>query len=166
MFCCCREIIADEETTFSRTLVKGLEQFHKMVGGAGRGGSGCSSLPCFCVCLCLPAGWPAFSATPPIPPAPLALLLSPTPCVTAPVAAYSRTRLSYRTLPITNQRTWHAANAENVKLACSSLHYPTLPPFALQQAANAKDGKLAGPDAFMLWDTYGFPVDLTEVRPA
>ncbi|PRW58002.1 alanine--tRNA ligase isoform A [Chlorella sorokiniana] len=55
-----REIIADEEATFSRTLVKGLEQFHKM-------------------------------------------------------------------------------------------------------AASAKDGKLAGRDAFTLWDTYGFPVDLTEL---
>jgi hypothetical protein len=30
-------------------------------------------------------------------------------------------------------------------------------------AAAAKDGQLAGTDAFMLWDTYGFPVDLTEV---
>ena len=30
-------------------------------------------------------------------------------------------------------------------------------------AAASKDGKLAGTDAFMLWDTYGFPVDLTEV---
>lgn len=28
-----------------------------------------------------------------------------------------------------------------------------------------QDGKLAGTDAFTLWDTYGFPVDLTEVRP-
>jgi hypothetical protein len=55
-----REIIKDEETTFSRTLVKGLEQFHKYAEGA-------------------------------------------------------------------------------------------------------KGGKLAGADAFMLWDTYGFPVDLTEV---
>lgn len=55
-----REIIKDEEATFSRTLVKGLEQFHKMAG-------------------------------------------------------------------------------------------------------NAKDGKLAGADAFALWDTFGFPVDLTEL---
>ncbi|KAL4446750.1 hypothetical protein ABPG77_007994 [Micractinium sp. CCAP 211/92] len=32
-----------------------------------------------------------------------------------------------------------------------------------KMAANAKDGKLAGTDAFTLWDTYGFPVDLTEL---
>ncbi|KAL4856101.1 Alanine--tRNA ligase [Chlorella vulgaris] len=32
-----REIIKDEETTFSRTLVKGLEQFHKMAGNAVKG---------------------------------------------------------------------------------------------------------------------------------
>ena len=32
-----------------------------------------------------------------------------------------------------------------------------------KMAAASKGGKLAGADAFMLWDTYGFPVDLTEV---
>lgn len=31
-------------------------------------------------------------------------------------------------------------------------------------AGNADKGQLAGADAFMLWDTFGFPVDLTEVR--
>ena len=32
-----------------------------------------------------------------------------------------------------------------------------------KMAAAAAGGQLAGADAFMLWDTYGFPVDLTEV---
>ncbi|KAL6774483.1 TSA1 [Auxenochlorella protothecoides x Auxenochlorella symbiontica] len=30
-------------------------------------------------------------------------------------------------------------------------------------AAEAQDGVVSGPDAFLLWDTFGFPVDLTEL---
>eukprot|EP00271_Cylindrocystis_brebissonii_P012965 TRINITY_DN32493_c0_g1_i1.p1 TRINITY_DN32493_c0_g1~~TRINITY_DN32493_c0_g1_i1.p1 ORF type:complete len:1218 (-),score=332.87 TRINITY_DN32493_c0_g1_i1:421-4074(-) len=32
-----------------------------------------------------------------------------------------------------------------------------------KSAAEVKDGKLSGTDAFILWDTYGFPVDLTQL---
>ncbi len=48
--------------------------------------------------------------------------------------------------------------------ALSSLLPTANLPLIASLPAGAKDGKLAGRDAFTLWDTYGFPVDLTEVR--
>ena len=48
---CRREIIADEEATFSRTLVKGLEQFHKMAASEWQ------RMRCFCMhCFFLAQG--------------------------------------------------------------------------------------------------------------
>ena len=50
--CPCREIIKDEETTFSRTLVKGLEQFHKFAEGAKGGKLAPGQHPRCCMHAC------------------------------------------------------------------------------------------------------------------